>query len=395
VAAIDRMGSFSFSDFQSVTRPLPTQGETVMVDTSPVRRFVEGVQLRVYGHSFTPLPGFYCTKFGGEWASRLAIRLGVVQKNFGQSSTRMIEMAAAAIGNAFPGGGGDRSIPAAFTGIIALQCELNDLIQPADPSVVGLRNGFQNALRSFLAAATANARVEDSVGRISGTWSTLADGRLSGGACRYTTQPGAYVEFDIYASTASVYVATVANDAATSPTGTFQVSVDGVAQGSPYVGAGQMLAFASAAGGGTYTFSPSVVKVDVPNVGWHTIRITKSDASTLPIYIDGVFVPSLNPPIVLVCKDPSPTSPPAQANLPVVFSKNAPTYNAIIDSVVAEFPSAHVVDLAPGWNGVTMAGFTDPSRLHPNDVGMAFIADQVEASLESLITDFKPGVSVL
>jgi lysophospholipase L1-like esterase len=347
-------------------------------DAAAVAGAVRGTALTVYGHSYTPVPGFYVSA-NGEWSTRLATKLGMTRTSYGASGARMVEMAARAIGNAVPGIAGNGSYPAGKQGIIVLECEMNDAL--FGPATAEGRNGFTNALRSFLAAVTAEQRIEASEAIASGTWNTFNDGIFSNGSVRWTDQPNQPLTFEnVTAPGGKVYILTTAH-AAGQEAGTIKVSVDGVDQGISYNGIGQMATFTGLSGGAWALHSNSVITVNVPAGGVHTVAVSRAVGdSWFPIYVDALCIPSATPPPVLVCLDPpvgSLTSPENQAN----WAANSPALHAIIRNVAAEFPSAVVVDLGVGWDATIHAAATDTNKFHPGDAGMQHIADTLESPL--------------
>lgn len=352
-----------------------------------VRSLVKPNKLLVYGHSYTPVPGFYVTPNTGEWSSQLAAKLGIERVSHGVSATRMIETAVAAIGTQLPGAAGDRSLPAGTRGVVVIQSQMNDAL--FGPHTAAGRSGFKHALRAFLAVATASQRIDASGGVSAGGFAgTLNTTRASGGSLRYSqgvNTDAPYLEFTgISSPTGKVHILTIANRTNTA-TGTMTIQVDGVDQGISYVGQGQMEEFRSTLGGGTtYDYSPAVVTVAVPTTGTHTVRVTRQPgATTSPVYVDALLIPSANPPVVLVCVDP-PIGPYATQVNQDSWEANSGPLSALMAEVVAEFPAARLVDLGPGWDPATMVALTaDTAKFHPNDKGMQHIADRVERPLVS------------
>lgn len=304
----------------------------------------KGSALTVYGHSYTPVPGFYVSA-GGEWSTRLANKLGMTRTSYGASGARMIEMAARAIGTTVPGIGAGGAYPAGAAGAVVIECEMNDAL--FGPATTAGRAGFTHALRSLIATVTAAQRIEASTGTPTSTWGTFSDGIFSNGSVRTTDNVDAPLTFTgVSAPGGKVHVLTTAH-AAGSDTGTIN----------------------------------AVIPVTVPTTGTHTIAISKAAGDSRFIYIDALLVPGATPPPVLVCKDPpvgNLTSAPNQA----AWAANSPALHTIIDSVTAEFPTAKVVDLGPGWDVSTMVADADTaSQFHPGDVGMPHIANKLEQPL--------------
>lgn len=357
---------------------------------------LDGVPLTVYGHSFTPIPGFYCTPNGGEWQARVARRLGMtLGVQGGLSGAKMSDVAKRAIGTA-------RTVPAGLSGVIALEAVINNLLFESHVADTLAQRGFTHAARAFIAAATASARVEASAASgVFGGWNVLTGADFSGGSIEYCGGPLGYKEWSGISSPAGyVWLLTVANDA--SPTGILRVQVDGVDVGVDYAGQNQMMPHWSIPAGATVTHVPAVLKVPVPPTGTHKIKAIKADGVAGPagyVYVDALLIPNPTPPLVLLAKDPAITSA-ALADCGLSYTDTwaayAPAYHAILDALAAEFPTAQTVDLGVGWDQASMAGARDTGfHFHPGDRGMDFLAGRVTDRLLDLVPGFTPGVHIL
>lgn len=364
-----------------------------------ISAFVQGAQLAVYGHSYTPVPGYYVPGYTGEWSSKIATWTGMNRTSYGVSSTRMIENVTAAIGTQMPGATGNRSYPAGSRGVVVLQSQMNDALM--GPHSAAGRAGFKHALRAFLATVTAARRIEATTATAGGAFNgNLNTVRASSGSVRFAqglVTDAPYLEFSgVSSPTGKIYILTLANDAS-SPTGTITVQVNGVDQGISYTGQGQMESFTSVVtGGGTYDYSPAVIAVTVPASGEHTIRITRAaGGSSATAYVDALLIPSVNPPIVLVCKDPAIGTFTSKPNQDAWVANSSPLAT-LMHEATNEFPSARIVDLAPGWDPATMAALTtDGAKFHPNETGMEHIAEKVmEGIRQEIAKRISPSIGI-
>lgn len=336
-----------------------------------------GAKLVVYGHSYTPVPGYYINP-GHEWSTLIANQYMMSRNSKGVSGSRMIEVASMAIGNNVPAANGDRSYEPGEADVVVVEAEMNDAI--FGPATTAGFQGYEHALRAFIATVSAAERREAETAARTGTWNTFSDGRCSGGSLLYANTYSAVLTFNnVSAPSGKVYLLTLANQAVKSPTGVIGIAVDGVNQNLDYVGSGQMEGEWDSKTSVLYkwpTYSPAVIAIDIPPTGTHTIQVVKMDNSNLPIYVDALLIPGKTPVPVLVCQDP-PIGPYAVKDLRDSWAANSPTLHQIIANVVAEFPNAAVVDLGPGWDPDTMIGVGDANHFHPGDIGMDHIASLV------------------
>lgn len=387
------VGLSSVDNTSDAAKPVSTATAAAiasMSNANSISGFVSGSPLTVYGHSYTPVPGYYVPPNTGEWSSKIAQWTGMVRTSYGVSSTRMIENVSAAIGTQMPGATGNRSLPAGTKGVVVIESQMNDALM--GPNTTAGRAGFKHAVRAFLAIATASQRIEATTATATGPFAgTFTTTRASNGSVRFAqglTTDAPYLEFTgVSSPTGKVHILTLAN-AASSPTGTLNVAVNGVDQGIAYVGQGQMESFTSVVtGGGTYDYSPAIITVTVPTTGTFTIRVTRAaGGASATAYVDALLIPSTNPPIVLVCKDPAIGPYASQANQDAWVANSAALGN-LMGEAVNEFPSARLVDLAPGWDPATMVALTtDGAKFHPNETGMEHIAGKVIGGIREEIS---------
>jgi hypothetical protein len=343
----------------------------------------EGINLWSYGHSFAAVPGTWSSTFGSEYVRRLQQRYGFGQHENGVSGARMGDVATFLIGA--------KPITTPAYGLVLIEASANELYYDANTANANFQNGFKNSLRAMIAAAISNSRLESAVASVSGTWNTFADTTVSGGSFRQTTGNGNTLTWSsVSAPLGYVYLLTFVYDAG-STQGTLGVEVDNIDQSVSFTGLGGMKNYTGVNSAGVPTaksFLPHVIKITVPSTGTHAIKIKKTDANTNAINVDALLIPTAVQPQVLVLKDPPGTGSFATSNGLTVtntYTTYAPTYNSLIDSVVAEFNSnVKTLDLATGWDS-SMNSANDISGVHPNDKGMKFIADALSTWIETNI----------
>lgn len=349
-----------------------------------------GARLTVHGHSYTPVPGYYVPANTGEWSSKIAQWTGMTRVSHGVSGSRMIENVVAAVGGTFGSLAGDRGIKLGARGVLVLQSQMNDALY--GPDTEAGRLGFKHAVRAYLAMATSGKRIAADQAVSSGpefdhyfTTTRSMNGRFR--FSRGLPEATPWLEFrNVSSPTGKVHILTLANDGAVSATGLMTVQVNGVDQGIVYKGQGQMQRFTSNVDKEVYDFSPAVITVSVPSTGTHTVRISRqprTDGGSVWVYVDSLLIPSEDPPLVLVCKDP-PIGTYASKAHQDNWTKNAGPLNELLNEAVSEFPNTRLVDLAPGWDPATMAALeTDGAKFHPNETGMEHIANRVLAVIRA------------
>lgn len=347
---------------------------------------LEGLTAHAFGHSYVAAPGVACTS-GAEWTARLKRRLGFGQLvNNGQGGIRMFEVAVS-LGipstqrgiTAHPWTPGTR-------GVAVVEAVTNDAALAGGPATQRDLAGFRIGLRTVLTTLSAATRVSAATATKSGTWSQYSDTGIAGVNFQRTVVQGASLIFSV-AGVRRVAVSGTISDPGVSTLvgGVATISVDGV---TALVVDRTSQDFQMKAYGPQSFFSGVGGVITLPNTGSHTVTVMKTDSGPGAVDVDGLLLQMAEPPRVFVCKDPMilPTSPYYAS-----MAANIGPYNAAVDTVCAEFPNVTVVDLGgPGWDAVPMVG---PDGVHPNDRGMAFIADRLEEALSTLT--FTAGVNTI
>jgi hypothetical protein len=365
---------------------------------------LEKVAPFVYGHSYTVSPGSRCTA-GAEFFTRLVDRIGLdAATTYGVAGSLLLESAMAMIGGAFNGIGAGALWPAGTRkGVVFLDAMFNDMgnytsqvdITPkalTTPQVTG----YKHALRTFLAIASASARTEEPG---SGTDWTVASPtapiNLSGGQELITTTPNASFTMNVTVPASGVlYALTYACDPLSLAAGTIAYKIGGTTYGSlDQTGGDQMASVFSNNGGAPvtgYPYAPAVVKLTGLPTGAQTITVQKTDGGAGYALADAIFTPAASPPPIVVIKDPLP-NPDASAALfssgqIATLTANRALLSTAVESVCAEFSNAIVVDpaLVPATDLSAVDG------VHPNERGMAKMADAIESALTAWLVTNDP-----
>lgn len=355
---------------------------------------IEGAPLHVYGHSWTMQNSPHTTTGTGEYHVRLAkrLRLGNVAQN-GLSGAFLIDMVAAVQAPSYAGR--DRRFTPGSRGIVTLQCLVNDLAGPnATPSDPLSLEFYKTSLRTFLAAVSAGTFKDADAASYTGSWGStvaaVAD-YYPAGKLKYSSSVGSTASWTVTGD--EVWVNTSgARPGVTARSWTASVNGVPLMTFSPV---GVIPAGLNSPPHGPWVDAPLAVKVTGMNgaagtTGAKTLTITVNQPQNT--FLAGVFTPSPRPPRVFVALE-APRNPVAAGVS--AWNEWEPAYRQAIIDVVAEFPNASTVDLAPDWNNPDYIRTTDPQKAHPNDLGMAHIASRFEAAIRSTITEPDPGVIAL
>lgn len=259
-------------------------------------------------------------------------------------------------------------------------CTIND-ITIFDGSAASRRH-YNHAWRSILSMITANGLIAGNTGQFvySAGWSKTAvvgtsgstagnTKNSTGGELWQTTTVGSYFEFTF--------------------TGT-QVDVFLIAR---IAGAGLVTFTEGGTSLGSLDLTPTMGQ-DVPAVfkirgltsGDHTIRGTLDSGASLTV--DSYRIPSTAPVPILVLGEPE-IIPAGTDHSTYLADMEA--FKGDLATIVAEYPSAHYVDLnQAGWDKATML-MVDGK--HPNDKGAAFIAGLSIAALSTF--PYSLGLNVM
>ena len=339
--------------------------------------------LWVYGHSYTHAPGVTNTP-GQEWMPELAQLLDFPRwRTFGVNSSRLIDTYGDLARQAVRAPVRDSAWDPSRRGVVVLQSEFNDMLNPAPrnvPRAVRLTStaasNYGQTLQASLALLGSSARADWSSARSSGRWSASAGPSYLGGSLVYTTTPGAYREMTVdVGPSGTVWVITweVSRSVRNPTTGVTSISVDGRPRAVLPARTGSWESIWSRRGGGyQHPVGPRATKISGLTPGRHVIRVAKADQGRGAVYLDQLVVQSAAPLPVIVVKDPAPlttgnwvTSP---SNRAVVVT-NRQLLHAQIDSVVRQFGNVTTMSLADvrpehfGSDGV-----------HLSDLGMEYEA---------------------
>ncbi|HET7486841.1 MAG TPA: LamG-like jellyroll fold domain-containing protein [Acidimicrobiales bacterium] len=323
----------------------------------------------LYGHSYTAggYQGASQANASLFWTARVTESTRALSMtNRGVGSTLMVDFAGRAFGGA-PWVCGTR-------GILCVNGTLND-VNNGGGTAKG-QAGFRNALTAMLELFAAGARIEHTNGQFvyTGTWTTFTDARCSGGTAKQTTVQGSYA--DVAFTGDSMVLIVHGIDGAG---GTVQVA-NGATVLATVDLSNQMLTSPSGLNWCHYA-----IPVSGFGAGSHTVRVSKTDASSAPVRLDVMLLPHPSPPaVILVGNGPIPD--PSYAGDTVLA-----TINGLLVSVAAGFANAVVVDARDfGWSAATSCGV---DRIHPNDHGNSVLATAVQAAANQI--DWTNGTHIL
>lgn len=352
---------------------------------------LEGVSLYSYGHSFTMYPAPYNTPYSGEYPERVRARLGMGKGFFrGRSGTPLQDSVPMMFTDStiWPANGasGSREWVPNSRGVVLHQHFMNEAGGPlgADPVY---REGWRNALRTAWALFSAKQLILS--GTRVGAWTQLVSGAdwFPGSNCWFSSTVGDTYTFNVPAGCDSVWIlAAMSHDGY--PTSDLQIMLNG-APHTTIRTQGLMARYTSVHASTLRNYNVAAFKVDTGCSSLAkivTVRLLEAKKA----FISGVMLPMTAPPKIFYGLEP--TKNPAVAG---DFAMVAPFFRQIATEVAAEFPNVTLVDLDPGWDNTTMVGSLDPHRFHPNDLGMAHIADRFCDAITATVTEPMDGVWVL
>ena len=352
--------------------------------------------LWVYGHSYTTSPGSQNTP-GQEWMPELAADLQSPSwRTFGIGSSRMIDTYFDIAGQAPRAPVFNSAWDAARGGVVVVQSEFNDMINPAGTSRAARpQNGrsltnYGQALYASLALLASDQREDWSSAPSSGSWRSTAGPAYLGGSLVYTTQRGAYREMQVdVGPSGTVWLITweVSNRVSNPRTGAARITVDGrTVTAVPAQTASWESVLSRRGGGYQHNVGPRATAISGLTPGVHTIRVTKDDSGPGAVYLDQVAVMAADPVPVVVVKDP-----PARRAASDYTRVYGPTidFNRVhlhrqIDRMTSHWLLPHVVTAT--LESIRPHHYS-PDGIHLSDVGMEFEASQLEAVIRDLVTE--------
>src|SRR5215217_5553426 len=264
-----------------------------------------GLPLWVYGHSYTTNPGTMNAP-GQEWMPELALRLqSPTWQTFGVGSSRLIDNYSDIARSAPQGPVPSSAWDSRRGGVVVLQSEFNDMINPwgatrdARPLSSTAAANYQQTLQASLALLSAERRYDWSTATSRSTWRSSGGAAYLGGALTYTTQRGAFREMRVeVGASGTVWLITweVSNRLSNPRTGATQIAVDGRnARGIPARTATWEAIYSRRSGGYLHSVGPRATVVTGLTPGVHTIRVTKVDTGPGAVYLDQLLVQSADP----------------------------------------------------------------------------------------------------
>lgn len=294
-----------------------------------------GINFAIYGHSWT---GFWATRLGN------AINVGTIANRGVGGSTMPQQPSQIA------------AVPTSSPNVYFINSVVNDAVSNS----AAYQGAFKDGLRAWLdfARAPIAPAAQASYGRLlhtggfsyfafTGTWSTTTDATTATGSRKLTSTNGDSFKLDWWGDAVSILLLSPASGSGAA----YSVTSPG----------GAVLAT------GTVAALPTVyqpIRLSGYGPGWHTVTVTKTDATTNQLIVDCAVAPVLTPPTAVVVKDP----PVADGGHPYTS-----LYAGLIDTVVAEPFTANapivVVDIAGGTSWDTNTDIGPTPGFHPSDQG--------------------------
>ncbi|MFD5599170.1 hypothetical protein ACFWHR_03840 [Leucobacter sp. NPDC058333] len=359
---------------------------------------VESAPLWSIGHSFTKVPSTYTTPNAGEYPLVLARRCGFGNvKAWGRGSTPILDtfpaLLAPSWGDTRDGVTIDRTWTPAARGVVLIENYMNELGLGATWLTQPNVDFWGLMLRSVIALVSSAQILPASAGTETGAWadvtSVISTACYGGALRRSNAVAGSSKSFTVTGDEAWILTLAGTSGAA----GDLVAKCNGVTLKTIALN-GTRPAYTSVVDATITTLTPIAIRVTGMNAaagttGSKSLRIEwPGTGSASHGFIHGVIIPDPNPPQIFVAQEPPRNG----------MATNADTlYRAMVETVAAEFPNVHVVDLRPGFDLATMISTQDTGtpRIHPNDLGQRHIAAKFEAAINAVITSPMPGVLTL
>lgn len=365
--------------------------------------WVEGVPLYYYGHSFTMFPAPYNTPYTGEAGPRLQQMLNFGKGYFrGRSGTPLIEQISCILSDnsAPPSGdsGSRRWIPGS-KGVILLQHYMNEIGGGMYTSEPLHLQHWGNTLRTEMALMSSESVITSTQATRTGTWTQLVTGSewFYGDQVWFSSTVGSRVTFTVPSGDECWIL--LANSQSGYNTGAARILVGpSLTQHSVITTQGKMAQFTANSLPGTplRNYGPAAYRINNLNAlagtsGSKQVVVEVTEAKNT--FVSACFLSSTKPPRIFYGFEP-PRADVADTNPSLDASRRA-AFKAKAEEIIAEFPNAYGVDLAPGWNRATMVGSKDAgSNFHPGDYGMQHIASRYAEAIIATIRGPIDGVQV-
>lgn len=350
--------------------------------TGPQALVASRKPIAIYGHSYTMNPGYKCTP-GQEFYNILAGRLNTTVQTAGVGSSRAVEVARDVTGN--------RAGPA-LTQLYLCDTEANDFAHYVDgtnynPMSAQQAIQFGWSVAAVLALLGASSRVEAAAGTVTGTgWTRgayLPNNAASEGFYDSTNIQGDYADIPVTITASDsgvVYLMAIAHGAVTSSD--TEIYVDGVLNQTVTYPVGNGWENCQSGRSGLIVSGWRPTRIEGLTVGAHTIRVKCASASAY-LFIDCVLIQSAAPPVIVYYRDQPPVAgrggiTPAMVS---TWADNKALCDVQTAPVFAKFRNVKIIDHAEYLDASSV---DTADGLHPNDKGMARIAEATRRALATL-----------
>lgn len=304
-----------------------------------------------YGHSFVAGQGL---SPGDYYPEKVASACGMTLTNYAQGGT-LAEQAAWRMW------GGGAAFPAGHTAVPLLQIMMNSMRLNGDDTPT--KRGVEWSWRTCATMATAKAIVPYNDARLtySGTWAGGADTTYPGGGYRNSSAVGAYVEFTTQTPAKGTAILSLARRAGLAAN---QIEIRNITAGTTIQTWNNVdQAAANLLGGLNY--APASIILDVP--AGTVVRFT--NLSGTGIFVGLAELEQVAPRPFIAVKEPKLANWGASTAFPNGSDAATDAFNAIVDTVAADFPNMIVANPYPFWAKAQAAGLVQADEVHPNVAG--------------------------
>lgn len=314
------------------------------------------------GASFRPQPGLWC--YGHSFLANQGLTSGdyynqKVASAFGMLLTNRAQGGTLAEDAAWRMWGGAVAFPAGHTAIVMLQLMMNSMRLNGDDAIT--KRGVEWCWRTCATIATAKTIVAYNDPRLtySGTWAGGADTAYPGGGYRNTNVAGAFVEFTTQTPAKGTSLLTTARKAGLAAN---QIEIRNLSTGTLIQTWNNV---DQAAAGIAQNYAPASILLDVP--AGTVVRFT--NLSGTGVFVGLAELDQVSPKPILAVKEPKLADWSASTAFPNGSDLACDAFNAIIDTVAADFPNMVVISPEPYWTKQNAAALVQADKVHPNIAG--------------------------
>jgi hypothetical protein len=321
------------------------------------------------GASFRPQPALWC--YGHSFLANQGLQPGdyyneKVAKAFGMALTNRAQGGRVAEQIAWRMWGGAAAWTVGHTAVVMLQLMMNTMRLNGNDTPT--KRGAEWCWRTCATMASAKNIVPYNDPRLAyvGTWGGGADAAYPGGGYRNTGAANAYVEFTTQTPAKGTAILTLARKAGMSLA---QIEIRNVTAGTViqvWNNVDQAAAnLPNDEGGNPINYAPASILLDVP--AGTVIRFTVLNGQGA--FVGLAELEQINPRQILAVKEPKLADWSASTSFPNGSDAACDAFNAIVDTVAADFPNMIVISPEPYWTKDNAASLVQADKVHPNVAG--------------------------